>query len=159
MSGLPFFQFYPGDWVKDTRALSPEGKGAWIDILCALHISQTRGKLAMTLEGWARTVGQSPEKTRACIDELRLFGTCDHTECNGLVTLISRRMLRESITKEQTRQRVAKLRYKQRQGKAETVKQRKGNAQCNASVSECNGEEVRNHSMPNGPETLQTTSI
>ena len=155
MSGLPFLQFYPGDWLKDTRALSPESKGAWIDVLCALHFSPTRGKLAMSLEGWARTIGQSPEKTRACIDELTLLGTCDRINGNGHVTLICRRMLRESITKEQTRQRVEKLRLKQKQEEAETAESRNGNGQCNAPVPKCNGEEARNQK----PETIIGTNL
>jgi hypothetical protein len=136
-------QFYPRDWLADTRALSPEANGAWIDVLCALHFSPTRGKLAMTWEGWARSIGQSPEKTRACVDELTLFGTCDHTECNGVVTLICRRMLRESITKEQTRLRVAKLRDKERIDKRAVRASRNGNAQCNATVPKCNAEEAQ----------------
>jgi len=136
--------------VKDTRALSPEAKGAWIDILCALHFSPTRGQLALSMDGWARTIGQSPEKTRGCIDELRLLGTCDHTECNGVVTLISRRMLRESITKEQTRLRVAKLRDKKYAEDAVTGRKRNSNGQCNAPVRECNGEEAQ---KPISPET------
>ena len=143
MSGLPFLQFYPADWMKDTRALSPETKGAWIDILCALHFSTTRGKLSLTIDGWARVIGQSTEKTRICVDELRMLSTCDHTECNGVVTLISRRMLRESITKEQTRQRVAKLRDKKRKQEESKAQLRQSNALCNAPVIESNGEEAQ----------------
>jgi uncharacterized protein YdaU (DUF1376 family) len=150
MSGLPFLQFYPGDWLKDTRALSPEAKGAWIDILCALHFSPTRGTLAMTIEGWARMIGQSPEKTRACINELTLLGTCDCHECNGDVTLECRRMLRESITKEQTRLRVEKKRLRDKRLDDETRKKQECNGKCNAPVPKCNGEEARSQK----PETI-----
>ncbi len=30
MAKLPAFQFYPGDWIQDTRALTLAAKGAWI---------------------------------------------------------------------------------------------------------------------------------
>jgi hypothetical protein len=35
--GKPGFYFYTGDWIKDTRCLSAEARGCWIDLLCVLQ--------------------------------------------------------------------------------------------------------------------------
>lgn len=43
MAKLPYMQFYPADWILDTQVLNLEAKGAWIDILCQLWISETPG--------------------------------------------------------------------------------------------------------------------
>ena len=113
MSKLPFLQFYPADWLRDTRPLSLAAKGAWIDLLCTLHHSPTRGTLALPLAGWARSIGASEAEFSAIHDELKILGVLDSvTASNGLVTLSSRRMMREKITSEQTRLRVQNLRMK-----------------------------------------------
>lgn len=77
MAKLPAFQFYPGDWIQDTRALTLAAKGAWIDILCALWRSQTRGSLAMPLMGWARLLGCTADQAAAVITELVDMQICD----------------------------------------------------------------------------------
>lgn len=45
MSKKPSFQFYPGDWLKDTalRLCSPAARGIWMDMLCLLHECPQRG--------------------------------------------------------------------------------------------------------------------
>ncbi len=43
MAKLPYMQFYPADWILDTQVLTLDAKGAWIDILCQLWISETPG--------------------------------------------------------------------------------------------------------------------
>jgi uncharacterized protein YdaU (DUF1376 family) len=43
MAKLPFMQFYPADWIQDTQVLTSAAKGAWIDILCQLWVSDTAG--------------------------------------------------------------------------------------------------------------------
>lgn len=70
----PAFQFYVGDWLQDTRALSLSAKGAWIDILCALWRSSSRGTLTLPLIGWARLIGGTVEQTNEVISELRVNG-------------------------------------------------------------------------------------
>jgi hypothetical protein len=77
MGKLPSFQFYPGDWVQDTRALSLSAKGAWIDILCALWRSPNRGTLGLPLIGWARLIGATTETTTTALCELIELHTCD----------------------------------------------------------------------------------
>ena len=77
MAKLPAFQFYPGDWIQDTRALTLAAKGAWIDILCALWRSQTRGSLTMPLMGWARLLGCTADQAVAVVTELVGMRICD----------------------------------------------------------------------------------
>ena len=70
MAKMPAFQFCPGDWIQDTRILSLAAKGAWIDILCALWRSQTRGSLTLPLMGWARLSGCTADQAAAVITGL-----------------------------------------------------------------------------------------
>jgi len=103
----PAFQFYPGDWIQDTRILTLAAKGAWIDILCALWRSQTRGSLTLPLMGWARLLGSTADQAAAVIGELVDMRVCESNLDDDLarrvssgdrkaeVRLESRRMLRE----------------------------------------------------------------
>jgi hypothetical protein len=70
MAKMPAFQFYPGGWIQDTRLLSLAAKVAWIDILCALWRSQTRGSLTLPLMGWARLFGCTADQAAAVITGL-----------------------------------------------------------------------------------------
>jgi hypothetical protein len=65
MDKLPFFKFYPGDWMKDPalRSVSIAARGLWIDMLCLMHESDRRGYLQhatgkpVTAEQLARMTG------------------------------------------------------------------------------------------------------
>ena len=50
MGHLPFFQFYPADWIQDTQTLNHQAKGAWIDVLCQMWIAPERGILDWCLD-------------------------------------------------------------------------------------------------------------
>lgn len=103
MGKQPAFMFYPGDWVQDTRSLSLATKGAWIDILCALWRSQTRGSLTLPIIGWARLISATVAHTEAVITELVDMRVCECTKNSQnlsapddrQMTLINRRMFRE----------------------------------------------------------------
>lgn len=111
MGKLPAFQFYPADWMQDTRPLSLAAKGAWIDLLCAMWRSQTRGTLTLSLMGYSRLIGATVDQTTSVIKELTDMQICNIvTNSNGDVTLTSRRMAREERIREQTRYRVERFR-------------------------------------------------
>lgn len=111
MGKEPAFFFYPGDWMQDTRSLSLAAKGAWIDLLCAMWRSPTRGRLTLPWIGYARLLSGSLEQVKAAITELTDMRICDcEIESNVNVTLINRRMEREQRTRELTRYRVEKHR-------------------------------------------------
>ena len=57
MAKAPAFQFYVGDYLKDTRSLSLSAKGAWGDLLCYMWNAKTRGMLSKTLKEKAKRDG------------------------------------------------------------------------------------------------------
>jgi hypothetical protein len=59
MSKIPAFQFYPGDWLKDPalRSCSRAARGLWMDMLCLMHESPSRGYLAK-LDGSAYSTAE-----------------------------------------------------------------------------------------------------
>ena len=122
MSKLPFLQFYPADYLVDTRVLTLSARGAWVDIICVLHGSSTRGTRMFPARGWARIMGVSEADFLSALREIEDMKVGDVIRgSNGDVTLTCRRMMNESITREQTRLRVQNHREKER------------NAECNAS--------------------------
>jgi hypothetical protein len=89
MAKIPAFQFYPGDWIQDTRILTLSAKGAWIEILCALWRSHTRGSLTLPLMGWARLLGSTADQSAAVIGELVDMRICASSLDDDLVRRIS----------------------------------------------------------------------
>lgn len=135
MSKLPYMQFFPTDYLVDTAVLSLNAQGAWMRILCALHASETRGTKTWRLDAWARYIGVTCEVATQILDEISEAGVGNVEEANGNVTLTNRRMLTESITKEQTRLRVESHRNRTRQKEAESACNNGGNASGNANVT------------------------
>lgn len=113
MSKLPFLQFYPSDYLVDTRVLSLAARGAWVDIICVLHKSSTRGTLTLPARGWARIMGASEADFQSALGEIEEMKVGDVIRNgNGEVSVTCRRMMNESITREQTRLRVQNHRKK-----------------------------------------------
>lgn len=109
---LPSFQFYPADWLKDPKLkrCSFQNKGIWIDILCYLHESDTRGKITATPSEWCRLIGCSEEEFNEFLSENSLKKFADISQCNGFVTIKNRRMIRDERARQSTRDRVKKHR-------------------------------------------------
>lgn len=129
MGKQPAFQFYVGDWLKDTRGLSLEAKGAWIDILNFMWHSETRGKLSLKWVNYSRHLGTNIEQTKRVISELIDLNICDCyldsddkkitnseyvRKCNKNVILVNRRMYREDKLRKNNALYVARYREKQR---------------------------------------------
>ena len=113
MSKLPFLQFYPSDYFVDTRVLSLAARGAWVDIICVLHKSSTRGTLTLPARGWARIMGATEADFQSALSEIEEMKVGDVIRNgNGDVSVTCRRMMNESITREQTRLRVQNHRKK-----------------------------------------------
>ena len=55
--GLPYSKFFWGDYLRDTRMLSLEAKGAWMDILCHLSQLDEPGEAGYKIQSWARLLG------------------------------------------------------------------------------------------------------
>jgi hypothetical protein len=95
----PAFQFYAGDWQRDTsvQACGLAARGLWIEMLCVMHQAEPRGYLVVNNNPpppgvLARLVGGSPEEVAALISELERNGVFDRTE-SGVI--FSRRMVRD----------------------------------------------------------------
>lgn len=135
MGKAPAFQFYVGDYLQDTRCLSLEARGAWMDLLCTMWRSETRGEISLPLVGYSRLFGCSEEKTEAILTELLEFGVCDSNVTRNAdvtlrhkkVTLICRRMKREATGRELAANR--QLRFRERKRNAD------GNGESNAGVT------------------------
>ena len=95
----PSFQFYPGDWRRDSalQSCSLVARGMWIEVMCVMHECIPYGKLSvngqpMTIEQLARIVGESATVTRRIMDELEHAGVFSRDD-QGVV--FSRRMVKD----------------------------------------------------------------
>lgn len=132
MGKNPAFQFYPGDWIQDTSVLTLEAKGAWIDLLCAMWRSETRGTLHLTIDQYSRLLRVPVETTKSILEELMLTKcgdifctkvTLKNAESNDPVTVSNRRMVREEKDRKNTRKRGEKYRKNKKIGhEAERLK-------------------------------------
>lgn len=109
---MHFIQLWTADWTKDTRQLTPDQKGVWIDMLCILsEQKENRGVLTRTLPQWALIVGTSVEHVTAVIAALESLKICNVSRpCHGEVTIMSRRIVRDAEKMEGDRKRKSKSR-------------------------------------------------
>jgi hypothetical protein len=106
----PAFMFYPNDWIRDTRILSPLSRGIWVDMLCFMWYAVERGKLEGTPEDFHRQLSCTEREFNKAINEINFKKIADVTICNGIVTVINRRMRKEEKERESTRLRVKRHR-------------------------------------------------
>ena len=112
---MTWMKWFPDDWSRDTKMLTPAAKGAWIEILTALHSAEPRGELTMSVENWARIIGCLSEESGRLLRELGRARVCDMVmQSNDDVMVVSRRMKRESHDWELNRKRVAKHREREK---------------------------------------------
>ena len=111
MAKAPAFQLYVNDYIRDTRMLSLEAKGAWSDCLCFMWNAEERGLLNYSVAQYARIWGCTEGVANGILDEFRDTGIADvATDGHGNVTLINRRMSREESEREGARIRKQKSR-------------------------------------------------
>lgn len=109
----PGFYLYTGDWLKKTRVLTLNARGAWIDLLVYMNEAKPRGTISWTLDQYARFLSVSRETAFEVLLELQNTQVADVepklAECdisvtrNALsqnVTVTSRRMRRDDKIKE-----------------------------------------------------------
>ena len=112
MGKAPAFQFYPGDWIQDTRILTPLTRGVWIDMLCFMWRSEERGTISGSVDQLARLLSCTRQEIETAINELSVTRIADVTKCNDVVTVTNRRMAKEEKERKNTRLRVEKYRNK-----------------------------------------------
>ncbi len=93
--------------------LTLEERGAWLEIINAMWFAKERGKLVGTVEELGLLLGCYTSVTEALISKFDRLNICEvERGSNGLVTLSSRRMVREESTRKNTRARVQRFREK-----------------------------------------------
>jgi hypothetical protein len=100
----PAFQFYPGDWLRDTalRTCSIGARGLWIDMICFMHEGNPYGHLKVNQKvilatNLAVMCGATLLDIEGWLGELSSAGVFEKTE-DG--TIYSRRMIRDEIIRE-----------------------------------------------------------
>jgi len=111
---LPWFKFYPADWLSDEalRSCSVEARGFWIDLMSLMAKSDRYGHLLIggrsaTPEQLARITGANLEAIHRLIKELEDCGVFSRDK-NG--NIVSRRMVRDQAGRESDRVRQARHR-------------------------------------------------
>jgi 5-methylcytosine-specific restriction endonuclease McrA len=113
MAKLPWFQFYPSDWFRDTRCLSLAARGAWIDILGILWDSKTRGVKTLDMSRWANELGMPLDDVTSALEELKKMRVANiNIGTHGEVRIVSRRMRRDEGARELNCLRQHRLREK-----------------------------------------------
>lgn len=100
----PSFQFYPGDWLRDTalRTCSVGARGLWIDMICLMHEGSVYGYLKVGSKvilpsNLARMVGATLDEIEGWLSELEIAGVYSKDE-DGCI--YSRRMIRDEKIRE-----------------------------------------------------------
>lgn len=93
MPKLQWMKWFPADWLNDTRQLSPESKGCWMDILMLMWNAPERGIWEGSFQDFARVTGLPWEHAPAVVRELHKVATV--TFRNDCVTLENRRMRKQ----------------------------------------------------------------
>lgn len=96
MAKQPYIPLYTGDYLKDTRILPLEVRGAWVDIMIFMWESKEKGTIIGTMDEFALMLGCSLKKANTIIGLLQEKGICDFEVLkNGHIKLISRRIVRD----------------------------------------------------------------
>lgn len=105
MAKQPYIPLYTGDYLKDTRRLPLEVRGAWVDIMIYMWESKEKGTITGTMEEFALMLGCSFKKANQIIAVLHEKEICDYEIVkNGHIKLISRRIVRdEKLSKERSK--------------------------------------------------------
>ncbi len=108
---LPYIQFYPADWTADTRIMSLSARGAWLELIIAMHVRGRVDSVSGSPERLAGLIGCSQEEFLAVLKELKENDIADIADdCNGNVTVTCRRFKNENSEREKTNNRVRKFR-------------------------------------------------
>ncbi len=161
MADLPYMQFYPGDWLRDTRALTASAKGAWIDLLCAMWISPEPGMICMRLSAFGRLIGLTEDRTAQVIDELADLGVCDRVNHDdGRITVICRRIVRDWSNLADERNDLSSKRSEAARARWDKHRQSTGNADGKQDGCKSNASAEQVHSTSNAiPEARSQNDV
>ena len=114
MGKNPAFQFYPGDWRRDTQVqmASMETRGVWFEMLCCMWDAPDRGKLSGPPELLCRLLGCERDVLDRSIKEIDLLKIGNVTNGHNEITITNRRMSREQKVRNDARLRKQRQRSK-----------------------------------------------
>lgn len=105
MAELPYMQFFPADYLRDTEILSLSAQGGWMRMLCSMWHPTRRGVLSLRLQAMARLLHASEPTTKSIIREIEECGVADvvwggHSQANSpddeaIITITCRRIVRD----------------------------------------------------------------
>ena len=108
-------EFYPADWNADTRILSLAARGAWLELIAAMHVSGRTSSVSGSMERLSGLVGCSVQELKDVLAELEKQDIAEVSrECHGDVTITCRRFRREKIERENAAERKRKERENNR---------------------------------------------
>jgi hypothetical protein len=110
---LPYMPFYVGDWLKcpEVRALPPDYRGLWFDLLCYMWESTERGVMVTpngrpyTDSEIIRMVGLDNQNSGNWLTSLLTEGVCSRRDDGAI---FSKRMVRDEKTRQIRRETGAK---------------------------------------------------
>ena len=108
-------EFYPADWSADTRILSLAARGAWLELIAAMHVSGRTSSVTGSMERLSGLIGCSVQELKDVLAELEKQDVAEVSrECHGDVTITCRRFKREQIEREKATERKRKERENNR---------------------------------------------
>lgn len=97
MGRQPYMPLYVGDYIKDTRVLPLNVRGAWVDLILFMWDNPVRGELVGTIEEVARLIGCGIDEALFALDLLKQKRTADIDLLpTGEFKIVSRRMKRDA---------------------------------------------------------------
>lgn len=124
----PSVQFYYKDFLAKMQAHPPEIVGAWTLVLVNIWHAKSNGHVTHTLSQWSRVMNTTEQTGRKYLDYFQAEGIGDVSEHDGKITVVSRRVQRDSKLLEQNRLRQETFRGKGGSNGDVTEKQRDINA-------------------------------
>jgi uncharacterized protein YdaU (DUF1376 family) len=130
MAELPYMQFYPADYLRDTEILSLSAQGGWMRMLCSMWHPARRGVLSLRLQAMARLLHASEQATKGIIDEIEDcdVGIVEWSDDGERVTVTCRRMVRDWSTLSEARSELSDKRSEAARARWEKHRQSSGNA-------------------------------
>lgn len=130
MAELPYMQFFPADYLRDTEILSLSAQGGWMRMLCGMWHPSRRGVLSLRLQAMARLLHASEQTTKSILDEIGdcEVGTVEWSADGDRVTVTCRRIVRDWETLSEARSELSDKRSEAANARWEKHRQSTGNA-------------------------------
>lgn len=108
MAKQPYLKFYLGDYIKDTRILPLNVRGAWTDLILFMWDNEPKGEISGTIEDFSRLMCCSVEEANLVIQILKQRKIFDYADLDaGVMKIISRKQ-KEMAELSETRTKVGK---------------------------------------------------